>query len=61
MGRHGTIAGRKAAQDSKRSAIFTKYSRAITVAAKNGGDPEYNFALKHAIDMASPSTCQMTI
>ena len=52
MGRHGTIAGRKAAQDSKRSAIFTKYSRAITVAAKNGGDPEYNFALKHAIDMA---------
>ena len=42
MGRHGTIAGRKAAQDSKRAAMFTKYARAITVAAKAGGDPEYN-------------------
>jgi YebC/PmpR family DNA-binding regulatory protein len=52
MGRHGTIAGRKSAQDSKRAAVFTKYSRAITVAAKNGGDPDYNFALKHAIDKA---------
>ena len=29
MGRHGTIAGRKAAQDSKRAAMFTKYARAI--------------------------------
>ncbi|WP_312353171.1 YebC/PmpR family DNA-binding transcriptional regulator [Aminipila sp.] len=52
MGRHGTIAGRKAAQDSKRAAIFTKYARAITVAAKNGGDPEYNASLKVAIEKA---------
>lgn len=52
MGRHGTIAGRKAAQDSKRAQIFTKYARAITVAAKGGGDPEYNVSLKHAIDKA---------
>lgn len=52
MGRHGTIAGRKEKQDSKRAAMFTKYARAITVAAKNGGDPEYNVALKHAIDKA---------
>lgn len=52
MGRHGTIAGRKAAQDSKRAQIFTKYARAITVAAKAGGDPEYNISLKHAIDKA---------
>lgn len=52
MGRHGTIAGRKASQDSKRAAVFTKYARAITVAAKGGGDPEYNVALKHAIDKA---------
>ena len=37
MGRHGTIAGRKAAQDSKRAAMFTKYARAIIVAAKAGG------------------------
>lgn len=52
MGRHGTIAGRKAAQDAKRGQIFTKYARAISVAAKSGGDPEYNIALKHAIDKA---------
>jgi len=52
LGRHGTIAGRKASQDSKRAAVFTKYARAITVAAKGGGDPEYNVALKHAIDKA---------
>lgn len=52
MGRHGTIAGRKAAQDSKRAALFTKYARAITVAAKNGGDPEYNPTLKVAIEKA---------
>jgi YebC/PmpR family DNA-binding regulatory protein len=52
MGRHGTIAGRKSAQDSKRAALFTKYARAITVAAKGGGDPEYNISLKHAIDKA---------
>lgn len=52
MGRHGTIAGRKAAQDSKRAAVFTKYARAITVAAKGGGDPEYNAALRVAIEKA---------
>lgn len=52
MGRHGTIAGRKAAQDSKRAQVFTKYARAITVAAKAGGDPDYNMSLKHAIDKA---------
>ena len=52
MGRHGTIAGRKAAQDSKRAAMFTKYARAITVAAKAGGDPDYNPGLRVAIDKA---------
>ena len=52
MGRHGTIAGRKAAQDSKRAAMFTKYARAITVAAKGGGDPEYNATLRLAIEKA---------
>ncbi|MEA4922660.1 MAG: YebC/PmpR family DNA-binding transcriptional regulator [Eubacteriaceae bacterium] len=52
MGRHGTIAGRKDAQDKRRAALFTKYARAITVAAKDGGDPEYNVSLKHAIEKA---------
>ena len=52
MGRHGTIAGRKAAQESKRAAMFTKYARAIMVAAKAGGDPEYNPTLRVAIEKA---------
>ena len=52
MGRHGTIAGRKAAQDSKRAAMFTKYTRAIIVAAKAGGDPDYNATLRVAIEKA---------
>ena len=52
MGRHGTIAGRKAAQDSKRAAMFTKYAKTITVAAKDGGDPEYNAGLRTAIEKA---------
>ena len=52
MGRHGTIAGRKEKQDSRRAAMFTKYARAIAVAAKGGGDPEYNVSLKHAIEKA---------
>ncbi len=52
MGRHGTIAGRKEAQDKKRAAAFTKYVRLITVAARDGADPDYNVALKHAIEKA---------
>ncbi|MDR3073023.1 MAG: YebC/PmpR family DNA-binding transcriptional regulator [Clostridiales Family XIII bacterium] len=52
MGRHGTIAGRKASQDNKRAALFTKYTRAIMMAAKSGGDPEYNASLKNAIEKA---------
>ena len=52
MGRHGTIAGRKAAQDKKRGAIFTKVTREIIMAAKSGGDPDYNASLKNAIAKA---------
>lgn len=53
MGRHGTIANRKDKQDAKRANMFTKYARLITVAARDGGaDPEYNAALKNAIDKA---------
>lgn len=43
---------RKEAQDSKRSAIFNKLARVVTVAARNGADPEMNFSLKMAIDKA---------
>ena len=52
MGRHGTIANRKSAQDSKRAAMFTKYSRQIIVAAKDGGDPDFNPSLRVAIEKA---------
>ncbi|MFZ5969548.1 MAG: YebC/PmpR family DNA-binding transcriptional regulator [Bacillota bacterium] len=53
MGRHGTIVNRKEKQDAKRAQVFTKYARFITVAARQGGtDPEYNAALKGAIDKA---------
>ena len=53
MGRIGNIINRKGKQDAKRAKIFTKHARAIAVAAKEGGrDPEYNAALKTAIDKA---------
>lgn len=49
-----TTKHRKAAQDAKRSALFSKLSRNITVAAKEGGDPnpENNAALATAIEKA---------
>ncbi|MDR1357904.1 MAG: YebC/PmpR family DNA-binding transcriptional regulator [Coriobacteriales bacterium] len=45
---------RKAAQDKKRSALFSKLSRNITVAAKEGGDPtpENNASLAAAVAKA---------
>jgi YebC/PmpR family DNA-binding regulatory protein len=45
---------RKAAQDAKRSALFSKLSRNITVAAKEGGDPnpDNNASLAAAIAKA---------
>lgn len=42
----------KAIEDAKRGAIFTKFGNNIAVAAKAGGDPELNFALRLAIDKA---------
>ncbi len=47
------IKHRKAAQDSKRSAEFTKVIRELTVAARTGGgDPSSNPRLRTAIDKA---------
>lgn len=42
----------KEAADSKRGAIFTKLANMISVAAKNGGDPDANPSLRSAIDRA---------
>jgi YebC/PmpR family DNA-binding regulatory protein len=49
-----TTKHRKAAVDAKRSKLFSKLSRVITVAAKTGGDPnpENNASLAAAIDKA---------
>lgn len=48
------IKHRKAAQDAKRSNVFTKIARELTVAAKLGqsGDPEFNPRLRLALDKA---------
>ena len=50
-----TIKRQKGAKDAARGAVFTKLSNAISVAAKSGGDPETNFALRLAIDKAKAS------
>ncbi|MEZ6187631.1 MAG: YebC/PmpR family DNA-binding transcriptional regulator [Planctomycetota bacterium] len=43
----------KAAQDKKRAKHFSKFSKAIMVAAKEGGgDPDQNLSLRYAIDRA---------
>jgi YebC/PmpR family DNA-binding regulatory protein len=46
------IQGRKSKQDAKKSSQFSKYSKAITIAAQRGGDPAMNFSLRLAIDRA---------
>lgn len=47
-----TIKRQKGAADSRRSSLFTKLSRAISIAARDGNDPETNFRLRLAIDRA---------
>ncbi|NBC10156.1 MAG: YebC/PmpR family DNA-binding transcriptional regulator [Planctomycetes bacterium] len=47
------IKHRKGRQDARRSKLWSKCSRAIIVAARNGGgDPAMNLALRYAIDEA---------
>jgi len=47
-----TIKHKKGALDAKRGKIFTRLIREITMAAKNGGDPEKNPRLRGAITAA---------
>lgn len=47
-----TIKRKKGAQDAKRGQQFTKLGNAITVAAREGDDPETNFRLRLAIEKA---------
>lgn len=46
------IKHRKKIVDGRRSKVWTKCVKAIMVAAKNGGDPDMNLALRYAIDEA---------
>lgn len=47
------IKHKKAANDAKRGKVWSKCSRAIIVAARNGGgDPKFNTTLRYAIDDA---------
>ncbi len=47
-----TIKHKKAALDAKRGKAWSKLARAITMAAKNGGNPDDNPRLRLAIDKA---------
>lgn len=48
-----TIKRKKGATDAKRGQLFTKFTREITVAAKEGGgDPDTNFRLRLAVQKA---------
>lgn len=47
-----TIKRQKGAKDQKRGQLFSKLARAITLAAKEGPDPEMNFKLRLAVDKA---------
>ena len=51
------IKHRKNAVDAKRGKLFSKLSRAIIIAARNGGgDPDMNLPLRYAIDKAKQSS-----
>lgn len=55
MGGHShwsTIKRHKAGQDAKRGKVFTKIIREMTIAARHGGDPDGNPALRTAISKA---------
>jgi YebC/PmpR family DNA-binding regulatory protein len=47
-----TIKHKKAAADAKRGKLFTQLTKELTIAAREGGDPEFNARLRLAIDKA---------
>jgi YebC/PmpR family DNA-binding regulatory protein len=50
-----TIKRQKEATDIKRGKVFSKLAKAITLAAREGADPEINFKLRLLIDKAKHS------
>lgn len=51
-----TTKRQKFAVDAKRGAAFTKIANMITIAAREGGDPEFNFKLRLAVEKAKASS-----
>jgi len=51
-----TIKHKKAATDAKRGSLFTKVIKEITVAARNGGNPDTNPRLRVAIERAKEAS-----
>ena len=47
-----TTKHKKAIKDSKRSSLFTKLAKIITIAARDGDDQSMNFKLRMAVDKA---------
>jgi YebC/PmpR family DNA-binding regulatory protein len=47
-----TIKRKKGVADAKRGAIFTRLAKEITIASRDGGDPDTNFRLRLAVDKA---------
>jgi YebC/PmpR family DNA-binding regulatory protein len=47
-----TIKRKKGVADAKRGAVFTRLAREISIAAREGGDPDTNFRLRLAVDKA---------
>src|SRR5882672_12723610 len=54
-----TIKRQKGANDVKRGLLFTKLANIITIAARGGADPEFNFKLRLAIDKARAANMPM--
>ncbi|HEX3082389.1 MAG TPA: YebC/PmpR family DNA-binding transcriptional regulator [Candidatus Saccharimonadia bacterium] len=50
-----SIKHQKGIKDARRGASFTKFANLISVAARGGADPDANFKLRLAVDMARKS------
>lgn len=54
-----TIKRQKGVNDAKRGLLFTKLGALITIAARSGADPDFNFKLRLAIDKAKAANMPM--
>lgn len=59
MSGHSHWAGikyKKATADARRGKLFSKLTKAVMIAARNGSDPETNVRLRHAIEKAKQAS-----